>query len=66
MPSRTIPSTIAGADPAAGACVIDLRLSPPIRSMTSSPTKKVNAPAASPSAMLPFPADDSNASATRS
>ena len=57
MPSRTIPSTIARAVPAPGARRMLLRSSPPIRSINASPTKKVRAPAESPRARLPVPAD---------
>ena len=66
MPSRTIPSTIARADPAPAVRRIFLRPSPPIRSTSRSPTKNVTAPAESPSATLPLPAEVSNASATSS
>ena len=57
MPSRTMPSTIASAEPAPAVVRIDLRLSPPIRSISASPTKNISAPAARPEASPPDPAE---------
>src|SRR5690242_6483126 len=66
IPSSTMPSTIASADPSA--CLPDerFRSAPPIRSISTSPTKKTAEPAKRPNATAPLPCRVANASATSS
>ena len=66
MPSSTAPSTMASPDPSCCGPSMRLRSAPPMRSIHQSPAKKVNAPAASPSATPRPPCAVSTASSTRS
>src|SRR3954451_22570307 len=65
-PSRTLPSTIASAEPLAWPPSASLRWLPPIRSMSQSPPKKTPQPAETPAMTQPWPDDLSTASSMRS
>ena len=66
MPSSTVPSTIASAEPFACAPPESLRSAPPMRSISQSPPKKTPQPASSPKMIEPWPEVEPIASSTRS